>query len=99
MSDYIDSLPTDEIPLTHQENAVFHNYIVPEQTTSFIRLFNEFKGVLVVGILFFILNTQTASEFVQNTIPYAKTSPVSLLITKSGIFMAVLFLLKNLAEN
>lgn len=94
MSDYIESLPTDDLPLNSTETKFMEN-ILKNDKTSFELFLSEMKLVLIFGVLFLIINTPQVSDFIQNTIPYANSSKMSLLCFKCLLFMLLVFIYNN----
>ena len=95
MTDYIESLPIDNSPMSNNEMYVMQN-IFGSDTNVFYNLIEDAKSIIIASIVFFLLNVPQIQEFLRNTIPYAKTSEMSLLILKTILFIIIVFLLNNI---
>ena len=94
MSDYLDSLPTDELPINPEEEVLV-NKILSKDATSFHRFILEMREPIVGGIVFLILNTPQVRSFIQSSVPYTNKSSTSLLLFNTLIFIVALFVIKN----
>ncbi len=94
MTDYLESLPTDEYPMDATESHLF-NDLIKVESGGYFKLFHELRYAFIAGVLFFILNMDMVDSVLQSTIPYAKSSTTSLLFCKSALFMIAIFLLQN----
>ena len=94
MSDYIMSLPTDDQPMNPEESHLFDSIIKPG-SMNFHDLLFDFKDSIILGGVFFAMNMDGMDGFIQNIIPYAKSSPTSLLVCKTLLFIIIAFLLRN----
>lgn len=94
MSDYIDSLPTDDAPLNSEEVQVM-NTLFKKDANLFQKFMNEIKLPLIVAVVFITLSMPQVSEFIRNTVPYAKSSETSLLAFKTLLFMVIIFIYNN----
>lgn len=96
MSDYIQSLPTDETPVTSVETEIV-NDILKNDTSLIFKLLSDMKDPLLGGILFVFLNLTPVKDFIESIVPYAKSSEISSLIFRLIVFVILFFFLKNLA--
>ena len=92
MSDYIDSLPTDDSPLNSQEKTVMDTIFKGDSVQMFIY---DLKIPLIAGILFIILNLEMINKFLRDIIPYSRKSELSLLCVKTLIFVVLIFMFSN----
>jgi hypothetical protein len=95
MSDFIDFLPTDDAPLTPSEQLVM-NTILPSPTDGLQNLLQDLKMPVLFGLAFLIINLPQVSDLIKNTVPYANSSDLSLLLFKTALFVLVVFLCNNL---
>jgi hypothetical protein len=94
MTDYLESLPTDEYPMDATESNIFDN-LVKADTSGYFKLFHELRSAIVAGILFFILSIEAVETIIQNVVPYAKSSRTSLLFCKTALFIVCMFIVQN----
>ncbi len=95
MSDYIATLPVDDDPIPSNEKYLADNLFKTRNTTM-SRVLNDLKLPFVAGLLFVMLSNTYVSQLIRDTIPYAKSSEVSLLIFKTSVFVVLLYLYTNL---
>jgi hypothetical protein len=95
MGDYIETLPTDTISPTTSEQIILDN-ILTRDNGSIERLLAGLKEPVIYGFFFLILNIDFVSGFIKSTVPYTRTSNVSLLTFKTLIFITILFLIRTL---
>lgn len=93
MSDYIQILPTDDIPLTREEE--FFLQPVLKSDTSLVTFVTDFQEILVYGLFFIILNLSVVDDFIKNTISYARQSHTSFILTKTFLFIILVFMYMN----
>lgn len=96
MSDYIQSLPTDDTPVTSVENEIV-NDILKNDTSLIFKLLTDMKEPILGGILFVFLNLPVVKDFIESMVPYAKSSEISSLLFRLVVFIILFFFLKNLA--
>ncbi len=90
MSDYIQTLPTDEIPLSREEEFFLQPVLKNENSLNTLTgLIGDLKDPLVFGVFFMILNLPTVEDFIRNTVSYARKSQTSFLLTKTGLFVTM----------
>lgn len=94
MSDYLDSLPTDDYPLEPRETHLFESIV--KSNSSLYDFIQDFRDIVLFSILFFILNLDATNEFLKHTITYANSSSVSLLVCKTILFAIGLFFIRNI---
>ena len=94
MADYIESLPTDDAPLNSDEVQVM-NTLFKKDANMIQKCLNEIKLPLIVAIVFILLSTSHVTDFIRNTVPYAKSSETSLLAFKTLLFMVIVFIYNN----
>jgi cadmium resistance protein CadD (predicted permease) len=99
MSDYISSLPSDEIPLNVQEIKLLDAVLQDSQKSNIQSLFQDLKQPFIYGLVFLILNTNQISDFIENLIPYAAKSNLSLLFVKTALFIVAVYILNNLSNK
>lgn len=99
MSDYISSLPSDEIPLNVQEIKLLDAVLQDSQKSNIQSLFQDLKQPFIYGLVFLILNTNQVSDFIENLIPYAAKSKLSLLFVKTALFIVAVYILNNLTSK
>jgi hypothetical protein len=94
MSDYLESLPTDEFPMDANESRLF-NDLVRADTGKFLDFFHEIRQAVLIGVLFFVMQLEPTDTAFHAMIPYAKTSKTSLLFCKTAAFIAIVFMVQN----
>lgn len=94
MGDHITSLPTDDTQLPAAESALLDS-ILKQETKSIKTLLDDIKIPLVAGVLFLMFNSQILTDFIKNSIPYARSSETSLLCFKAAVLVMVLYLYIN----
>ena len=107
MSDLIEKLQTDEFAVDPIEFALFNQIIPPPSpkitTHSQERLrigdiiAKDVKENIFIGIVFFMLSLPSVDELIMSKIPYASSGYVSLICTKTLIFIVLLILIRNRA--
>lgn len=95
MSDYIDTLPVDELPLNSEESHFMDLILKESKTDQIHRLLSDSKQVFVAGILFFILNSEIVTSILKGTISYTQESSLSLLVFKTVLFIILLYCVQN----
>lgn len=86
----------DDIPISSEDKEILDN-IMKKDLSTFEKFLSELKQPVLAGILFVIISTPQVSDFMLNTIPYARSSAVSLLCLKAFVFVVLLFLYNNSA--
>lgn len=86
MSDFIETLPVDNEPLSYYDSHILNDLLKSNYTLQMF--INEIKDAIVVGILFVLMTL--SKEFIDNTIPYAKSSYLSSILFRA-VFIAILF--------
>lgn len=94
MSDSIDILPVDELPVKDQDQKIL-DILLKKTNGTGQKLVHGIKIPIVAGIVFMLLSMPQLSEFIQSVVPYTKSSSVGLLIVKSVVFTFVLFIYVN----
>ena len=94
MSDYIESLPTDEIPLSEPESVLLYN-ILKSDDSPFKRILSELRDPLIIGCLFIIMNLPQITDIIASIVPYSKTSTSAMLGIKCFIIIIIWFIYKN----
>lgn len=97
MSDYLETLPTDNDPVSSEEKEIF-NMVLQNDTKGFQNLLTEFKTPIVIGAFFVLISMPQVSEFIKNTISYTKTSETSMLIFKTLLMVVFVFVYMNFAK-
>lgn len=104
MGDSLKSLPIDEIKPSLADRTAVDRIVssfsksggggdaAPEKVGGFI---NELKLPLIVGFLFLILASPATNHMIETAIPYAASSPTSLLVFKAVVIVAIVFYLRN----
>ncbi len=93
--DYIESLPTDNEPIDSEERQLMDK-ILEKDAPAFQRLIQELKLPIVAGLLFMIVNNPQITEFFKTSVPYTRTSEMSMLCFKTLLFTVALFLYINI---
>jgi hypothetical protein len=94
MSDYIESLPTDETTLNKNDEILMKNILKNDKSTL-QKFITDLKLPMIMGGLFLILSAPQTSDFIKHIVPYAKSSETSLLTFKTFILMIVVFFYNN----
>lgn len=99
MTDALESLPTDEIPI-RANDQVYMDMLLKHETKSKLQtFFQHLKQPIVYGILFLLINTHTFRSLVESVLPYAQKTELSFLITKTAIFILVVFLYSTYSSS
>lgn len=94
MTDFIDSLPVDDEPLGTEEQQIL-SQILNANKGGFHGFMTDIKMPIVYGSLFLALSLPFVDPIIE-LIPYAKSSKMSLLVTKTLIFIIIGFIITNL---
>lgn len=94
MSDFIQSLPTDDNPLSAEESKILKN-ILKQDVSPLHNILIEFKFPLICGIIFFIFNNTNLNDIIKMSVPYANNSDTSLLFIKTIFFIIIVFITQN----
>ena len=94
MGDFIKNLPTDNTVITTNEMNIM-NTVFLENKKKIRSLYSGTKDIIIAGILFFIFTL----PFIDSTLGYCfnfvNTSSLIMNVTKSIIFMVILFFCQN----
>ena len=94
MGDFIKNLPTDNTVITTNEMNIM-NTVFLENKKTIRSLYSGKKDIIIAGILFFIFTL----PFIDSTLGYCfnfvNTSSLIMNVTKSIIFMVILFFCQN----
>jgi hypothetical protein len=94
MGDFIKNLPTDNTVITTNEMNIM-NTVFLENKKTIRSLYSGTKDIIIAGILFFIFTL----PFIDSTLGYCfnfvNTSSLIMNVTKSIIFMVILFFCQN----
>ncbi len=93
MSDHITQLPTDDYPLTADEQHLFNTVI--NQTSTGASIMSEIRIALILGVLFVCLNMPFTEAMLESMLPYAKSSSSAMLICKTAAFVIIMFIVQN----
>ena len=88
----IDLLPTDETNPSLSDKQLIDMLIPPPQ----LNLIHDLAKPVLIGFFFFILSLPQVDQFLQQIIPYAASSQVSLLVFKTILFIGILFVTDNI---
>lgn len=94
MSDYIDSLATDNDPVSQSEKVLI-NSIFKSDEPAIQKFILELKLPIIIGIFFMIISSPQVTNFIKHTVPYARSSDVSLLCFKTILFIILVFVYNN----
>jgi hypothetical protein len=94
MSDIINTLPVDEEPLGVDEQQIL-SQILASNRTGFHGFMTDIKMPIIYGALFLAMSLPFVDPIV-SLIPYAKSSKMSLLVTKTFLFIVFGFIINNL---
>jgi hypothetical protein len=95
MSDYIESLPSDETPLSDTETILLRD-ILKSDNSTFKKFFIELREPLLIAMGFFLLSLTQVTEFIARLLPYANSSAMAMLAVKSFVLGLLWFLYKNM---
>ena len=94
MGDYIKNLPTDTTVATINEmNSV--NTLFQENKKSIKTLCSGTKDIIIAGILFFVFTLPFINSILGYCLNFVNNSSLLMNITKTVIFMVVLFFSQN----
>ncbi|OUW96004.1 MAG: hypothetical protein CBD97_01985 [Pelagibacteraceae bacterium TMED237] len=91
--DKIDNLPTNKNIPTHNEIQVVDN-LFGETPSVMNNLVNEFRGILIVGILFIIFSLPPFDQFLNKIIPFTQNTPYLLIFFKAILVMILYWVIK-----
>ena len=97
MSDYINTLPTDDDPLNPSESNIM-NIITGKDgsgDTAMLRILNEMKIPIVIGILFLLVSTSQFTDILRTCIPFTGKNDTHMLMMKTVVFIILVFVLMN----
>jgi len=97
MSDLLTVLPTDDYPVA-PEDAKTLDRIIQKDSTAIYLLLQDCTTILVIGIVFVIMQTDIVRNSLESWIPYASSSPTSLLVVRTTIFMIILFVIRTSSQ-
>lgn len=92
MSDYISALPSDNENMDGVQQQLFQMIVKPDAQT----VMEKSKDFILAGFLFLLLNSQISEEFIMYTVRYARENKTSLLFVKTGIFIVLYFIFRNI---
>ena len=94
MGDYIKNLPTDStVATTNEMNIV--NSLFQENKKSIKTLCSGTKDIIIAGILFFVFTLPFINSILGYCLNFVNNSSLLMNITKSIIFMIILFFCQN----
>jgi hypothetical protein len=94
MGDFIKNLPTDNTVITANEMNVMNN-VFQENKKTLKTLYSGTKDIIIAGILFFIFTLPFIDSCLGYCLNFVNTSPLMMNLTKSIIFMVILFFCQN----
>ena len=95
MSDFIESLPTDNGPVRSDEEEILGE-ILKNDKTSFQKFIGDLKDPILGGVLFIVLNIPFVKQLISDFVPYAKSSEMSSLVFRLVLFVVLFFLIQNI---
>ena len=93
MSDIINTLPVDDEPLGFEEQQIL-SQILNSNKGAFHQFIGDLKMPIVFAALFLGLSLPFVDPMIE-LIPYAKSSKMSLLMTKTLMFIVIGFMITN----
>ncbi len=93
MTDSLDTLPVDELPVRPQDQPYLNVLIQQKKKSTVQSFFQDLKKPIVLGILFMVISTPTFHRFIQSMIPYTQKSDLSVLMAKTVLFIGMVYLL------
>lgn len=97
MSDYIQTLPSDNDPVQPFEREIFDEILKNDKSTLQVIL-HDFKDPLLGGILFILLSLPFVEKSIQAFVPYANSSPTSSLVFRLLLFILLFYIAKNISS-
>ena len=94
MSDFIESLPSDEAPLSDAEQALLNN-IIKDDSSGIRKVIIEFRDPLLIAVMFVLLSLPQVSDFIGRVLPYANSSFLAMIAIKAAVFSVIWLLIKN----
>ncbi len=92
MSDSLDTLPTDEIPMRPHDTQ-YMDIILKQQSKSNVQSFMQsLKEPIVYGILFLLLNTPTFRTLCSTVLPYVLRTETTFLFFQTFVFITLVLL-------
>lgn len=94
MGDYIKNLPTDTTVVTTNEMNIV-NTLFQENKKSIKTLCSGTKDIIIAGVLFFVFTLPFINSILGYCLNFVNNSALLMNITKTVIFMVVLFFCQN----
>lgn len=94
MGDYIKNLPTDTTVATINEMNIV-NTLFQENKKSIKILCSGTKDIIIAGILFFVFTLPFINSILGYCLNFVNNSSLLMNITKTVIFMVILFFSQN----
>lgn len=91
ISDSLDTLPTDESTPTGRETEII-DQLFPASNTP--KLIQDFKDVLVVGAIFFVINISPIDRLIQKYVSVSESSEYAMIGIKALLGMILYFVIK-----
>jgi hypothetical protein len=96
MSDYIQSLPTDEEPIPPDQKQIIDSILVDDKKSSIQYFMHELKLPLIVGIFTILIFNNKITDIIKDLVPYTRKSETSLLVFRTFIMMVLVFFYLNI---
>lgn len=94
MSDYIESLPSDETPLTDTESVLLSE-ILKSDDTPITKFFRELREPLIIAVMFILMSLSQITDLIGSAIPYSTSSTHAMMGIKCALIIGAWFVYKN----
>lgn len=95
MSDFIESLPIDENPISKEDTQLVMELFGNEQTNKLQSLVTELYYPFIIGGVFLLCNIKTIDTFLHTLIPYTRSSNMFFLLLKTLVFSSIVYIILN----
>ena len=92
--DPIATLPVDKSQPTNNELQIVNTLFTKHKSTM-ESIAEEFKDLLIIGLLFVVISLPMTNEFIKKVLPITEKSPYILIAIKALAVMALYWLIKH----
>jgi hypothetical protein len=92
--DIIDQLPVDNQLPTHDEINLI-NTIFKKEKTNIEKILEEFKSVILIGILYILLSLNYIDNFIKSVLPITLKYPYIIILLKAVVLMLIVWVINN----
>lgn len=95
MPDSLDTLPTNENPLSRNDYMIIDSIFNKENMSTMSKIYLSLKDIVIAGIVFLLFQMQFVDDTIKTFVTSANSSNMILLSIKTFLFMFVFFFCKN----